>query len=109
MSRIPPSHSGFYKGPKDLDEKKIVRDVLEEGDAWFNFGDVAYLDKDYYIYFRDRTGDTFRLVVYIYIFNFLLISGMTNNFSTDGGIPAHSAWCNVYHPFWVYLNNSLPL
>ena len=63
LTLIPPLHPGFYKGPKEMNEKKIVRDVLVDGDAWFNFGDVLYLDSDYNVYFRDRTGDTFRLVI----------------------------------------------
>jgi len=47
-------------------EKKILRDVLEKGDAWFNTGDlirtvdVGYsLGKTHY-QFVDRVGDTFR-------------------------------------------------
>ena len=47
-------------------EKKILRDVFEEGDAWFNTGDlirtvdVGYsLGKTHY-QFVDRVGDTFR-------------------------------------------------
>ena len=47
-------------------EKKILRDALEEGDAWFNTGDlmkvvdVGYtLGYDHY-QFVDRVGDTFR-------------------------------------------------
>lgn len=42
-------------------ENKIVRNVFKEGDAYFNFGDSLYMDKDYFIYFHDRVGDTFRL------------------------------------------------
>ncbi len=47
-------------------EKKIVRDVLEEGDAWFNSGDLlrtidAGFTMGYPHYqFVDRVGDTFR-------------------------------------------------
>ncbi|XP_033749378.1 LOW QUALITY PROTEIN: very long-chain acyl-CoA synthetase-like [Pecten maximus] len=60
ISPIPDTHSGFYKGPKQMDEKKILRDVFEKGDFFFSFGDLMFLDTDYYVYFRDRVGDTFR-------------------------------------------------
>lgn len=53
-------YTGFYKGPKEMNEKKFVRDVFKKGDRFFSFGDLVYLDKNYNIYFRDRTGDTFR-------------------------------------------------
>jgi citronellyl-CoA synthetase len=54
-----------YTDP-EATEKKIIRNVLEEGDAWFNSGDlmrvvdVGYtLGYDHY-QFVDRVGDTFR-------------------------------------------------
>ncbi|CAC5393600.1 unnamed protein product [Mytilus coruscus] len=51
---------GLYKGNMEMTEKKIVRNVFKEGDAYFNFGDSMYLDNDYFVYFHDRVGDTFR-------------------------------------------------
>jgi fatty-acyl-CoA synthase len=42
------------------DEKKILRDVFEPGDAWFRTGDLMRKDKNGYFYFVDRIGDTFR-------------------------------------------------
>ena len=57
-----------FEGYTDAEatEKKIIRDALEEGDAWFNSGDlmrtvdVGYtLGYDHY-QFVDRVGDTFR-------------------------------------------------
>jgi len=60
ISPIPPTYTGFYKGEESSSEKKIVRNVFEQGDAYFSFGDILFLDKDYYVYFRDRVGDTFR-------------------------------------------------
>ncbi|XP_061172698.1 long-chain fatty acid transport protein 6-like [Saccostrea echinata] len=53
-------YSGFYKGSKEMNEKKLIRNVFEKGDRWFSFGDLIYLDENYNVYFRDRTGDTFR-------------------------------------------------
>jgi fatty-acyl-CoA synthase len=42
------------------DERKIVRDVLENGDVWFRTGDLMRRDERGYFYFVDRIGDTFR-------------------------------------------------
>ena len=41
-------------------EKKILRDVFEKGDAWFNTGDLVVLQKHGHIQFGDRIGETFR-------------------------------------------------
>lgn len=41
-------------------EKKLLRDVFEKGDLWFRTGDLLKKDKEGYIYFIDRIGDTFR-------------------------------------------------
>lgn len=41
-------------------EKKILRDVFEPGDKWFRTGDLMRKDAQGYVYFVDRTGDTFR-------------------------------------------------
>jgi fatty-acyl-CoA synthase len=47
-------------GSKEDTEKKILRNVYEEGDAWFRTGDLMTRDKLGYYYFVDRVGDTFR-------------------------------------------------
>ncbi|MFI4994748.1 MAG: long-chain-acyl-CoA synthetase [Hyphomicrobiales bacterium] len=41
-------------------EKKILRDVFAEGDAWYRTGDLMRLDEKGFFYFVDRVGDTFR-------------------------------------------------
>lgn len=41
-------------------EKKILRDVLVPGDAWFRTGDLMRVDEKGFWYFVDRIGDTFR-------------------------------------------------
>ena len=51
---------GFYLGGKAVNEKKYVRNAFVDGDAFFNYGDLLYIDKDYFLYFKDRVGDTFR-------------------------------------------------
>ena len=38
--------------------------MFEKGDKYFNSGDLMKVDKDYYLYFNDRIGDTFRYVLY---------------------------------------------
>jgi fatty-acyl-CoA synthase len=41
-------------------EKKILRDVFVEGDAWFRTGDLMKIDDGGFFHFVDRLGDTFR-------------------------------------------------
>ncbi len=41
-------------------ERKILRDVVSDGDAWFRTGDLLRRDADGFHYFVDRVGDTFR-------------------------------------------------
>ena len=45
---------------KAASDRKILRDVVEHGDAWFRTGDLMRQDADGYFYFVDRIGDTFR-------------------------------------------------
>jgi fatty-acyl-CoA synthase len=45
---------------KRASEAKILRNVFEEGDAWFRTGDLMRLGDHGYIYFVDRLGDTYR-------------------------------------------------
>ncbi|XP_059148320.1 long-chain fatty acid transport protein 2-like [Physella acuta] len=49
-----------YRSSNEANEKKLVRDAFTKGDLWFNYGDVFTLDKNYFLYFHDRIGDTFR-------------------------------------------------
>jgi fatty-acyl-CoA synthase len=53
---------GRFEGYTDAaaTEKKILRDVLEKGDAWFRTGDLMKLDEAGFFHFVDRVGDTFR-------------------------------------------------
>jgi fatty-acyl-CoA synthase len=41
-------------------ERKILRNVFQMGDAWFRSGDLMRQDAAGYFYFVDRIGDTFR-------------------------------------------------
>ena len=51
-----------FEGYTDAEatEKKVFRNAFEEGDAWFNTGDLVVLQKHGHIQFGDRIGDTFR-------------------------------------------------
>ncbi|XP_032089286.1 very long-chain acyl-CoA synthetase isoform X1 [Thamnophis elegans] len=49
-----------YAGSKSLTEKKKLRNVFQNGDVYFNSGDLLMVDRDNFIYFHDRVGDTFR-------------------------------------------------
>lgn len=57
---LPVLDKKLYKGESKLENLKIVRDVIKPGDKYFNFGDLLYQDKDYFVYFKDRLGETFR-------------------------------------------------
>lgn len=49
-----------YANDKAATEKKLLRNVFEEGDLWFRTGDLLKQDSDGYFYFVDRIGDTYR-------------------------------------------------
>ena len=36
---------------------------MKKGDVYLNSGDLMMRDKDFYLYFVDRVGDTFRFVL----------------------------------------------
>jgi fatty-acyl-CoA synthase len=48
-----------YTGAEDT-ERKILRNVFENGDAWYRTGDLMRRDAGGFYYFVDRIGDTFR-------------------------------------------------
>jgi fatty-acyl-CoA synthase len=45
---------------KEASDKKVLRNVFANGDAWFRTGDLMRRDEAGYFYFVDRIGDTFR-------------------------------------------------
>lgn len=49
-----------YANNAQQTEKKRLADVFEKGDLYFNSGDLLKMDKEGFIYFQDRIGDTFR-------------------------------------------------
>lgn len=48
-----------YTNPAES-ERKILRNVFQQGDAYWRSGDLLKYDQDRYFYFVDRVGDTFR-------------------------------------------------
>lgn len=59
---MPDSIAGRFEGyvDKAASEKKILRNVFQDGDQWWASGDLLREDENGYIYFVDRMGDTFR-------------------------------------------------
>lgn len=45
---------------KEATNKKIIKNVQKEGDMFFSSGDLVTIDKHFYVYFKDRIGDTYR-------------------------------------------------
>jgi fatty-acyl-CoA synthase len=45
---------------KEASDRKVLRNVFVNGDAWFRTGDLMRRDEKGYFYFVDRLGDTFR-------------------------------------------------
>ncbi|KAL3280881.1 hypothetical protein HHI36_004109 [Cryptolaemus montrouzieri] len=55
-----PSRAFLGYVDKDASKKKIVHDVFTHGDKAFLSGDIIVADEFGYLFFKDRTGDTFR-------------------------------------------------
>jgi fatty-acyl-CoA synthase len=56
------ANGGRFEGYADTaaSEKKILRNVFAQGDAWYRTGDLMRKDGQGFFYFVDRVGDTFR-------------------------------------------------
>jgi len=52
----------IFTGYKDKEktQKKLIHNVLQEGDTYFNTGDMLQLHDNLWVSFADRFGDTFR-------------------------------------------------
>lgn len=68
-----------YAQNEEQTERKRLHNVLKKGDLYFNTGDLMRIDKDNFIYFQDRVGDTFRYwthhdfiwkIIFVYRTNF---------------------------------------
>ena len=49
-----------YVDAEDPNKGKLIRDVWRKGDYCFRSGDYLSMDEHGWLYFQDRTGDTFR-------------------------------------------------
>ena len=63
LSRISNAHpfatfDGYVDG--EATESRVLRDVFEAGDEWFNTGDMLRADEDGDLWFVDRLGETWR-------------------------------------------------
>ncbi len=54
-----------------IDYFQILRDVCKKGDTYFNTGDLLVTDSEYFLYFSDRIGDTFRYCKPMFLLKFL--------------------------------------
>ena len=54
--------AGRFEGYTSVEasEKKLIRNVFQEGDVWWTSGDLLRCDEEGYCWFVDRIGDTFR-------------------------------------------------
>lgn len=59
---VPGNPSRAFLGyvDKEASQRKIVRDVFHHGDSAFISGDILVADEFGNLFFKDRTGDTFR-------------------------------------------------
>ena len=65
VGRMPNSdaeRAGRFEGYADLkaSDKKVLRNVFKEGDAWYRTGDLMRRDARGFYYFVDRVGETYR-------------------------------------------------
>ena len=49
-----------YVNNEEATKKKLLRNVWKRGDSVFSTGDVMTMDEHGWLFFQDRTGDTFR-------------------------------------------------
>jgi fatty-acyl-CoA synthase len=59
---VPDQTAGRFEGytSAEATERKILRNVFRQGDAWWSSGDLLRCDADGYCWFVDRIGDTYR-------------------------------------------------
>ncbi|KAH8817008.1 hypothetical protein F5884DRAFT_778187 [Xylogone sp. PMI_703] len=61
IGRVPSmaGYPDYYLNPAATNAK-LIKDVFEPGDLWQRSGDLAVVDKEGWVHFRDRIGDTYR-------------------------------------------------
>jgi fatty-acyl-CoA synthase len=62
MPNTEAQRAGRFEGYADVEssKRKVLRDVFEEGDAWYRSGDLMRRDARGFYYFVDRIGETYR-------------------------------------------------
>ena len=60
LGEITPDSEFHGYTSKEATERKIIRNLFRDGDAYYNTGDMLKVDANGYLYFIDRLGDTFR-------------------------------------------------
>ncbi|KAI8611627.1 hypothetical protein BC830DRAFT_1171729 [Chytriomyces sp. MP71] len=58
-SSLTKAFKGYFRD-KEGNRRKVLENVFIKGDRYFRTGDIFYRDKDNFVYFVDRIGDTFR-------------------------------------------------
>ncbi|XP_004346953.1 acyl-CoA synthetase [Capsaspora owczarzaki ATCC 30864] len=53
-------YDGYVETGDGATERKIYRNVFEQGDAWWSSGDLIRIDECGFFYFVDRVGDAYR-------------------------------------------------
>ncbi|MHA2006573.1 MAG: long-chain-acyl-CoA synthetase [Promethearchaeota archaeon] len=60
LAKIEPNSAFLGYKDKNKTNERVLKNVLEEGDFYFNTGDLVNLHDDNWVSFADRYGDTFR-------------------------------------------------
>jgi fatty-acyl-CoA synthase len=62
MPQAEAQRAGRFEGYADREasERKVLRNVFQEGDSWYRTGDLMRRDQRGFYYFVDRVGETYR-------------------------------------------------
>jgi fatty-acyl-CoA synthase len=62
MPKADGQRAGRFEGYADPEasQRKVLRNVFQEGDSWYRTGDLMRRDERGFYYFVDRVGDTYR-------------------------------------------------
>ncbi|KAK4947847.1 hypothetical protein LTR10_013355 [Elasticomyces elasticus] len=60
MPPVQRRHDYVGEGGQEATQKKVIKNVFATGDEFFRLGDAMMIDKDGFVSFHDRLGDTYR-------------------------------------------------
>ena len=60
IGKISKQNPYFGYNDSSASKKKVITDVFQKGDQYFLSGDILRMDEEGFLYFCDRSGDTFR-------------------------------------------------